>query len=296
MKKSVGAKKGKGRKTALGKGLDALLPDMNDMEEERKDLFLCDINQIRANPFQPRRSFPEQELESLRQSIEEQGVLQPLLLREAGKGYELIAGERRLRAAKKAGFTQVPVFVKDVSNEQLLEMSIVENVQRENLNPVEESEAYHRLMSEFSMTQDQVAQKVGKSRSAVANFIRLRQLPDQIKDCLKDGSLSTGHARALLGAATSAQMSDIWRIVMDKELSVRQTEDLVKRLKALKKPEEKPQKEPSSEEIHINGIAETLSLRFGTKVQINRRGKKGKVTMDFYSNDDLDRLIRLLDQ
>jgi ParB family chromosome partitioning protein len=188
-----------------------------------------------------------------------------------------------------AGLSQVPVVVREISETELLEASIIENIQREDLNPMEEAEAYRRLIEEFKLTQEQVAERVSKSRSAVANFIRLCQLPQPIKDCLAESTLSMGHARALLGADTTAQQNRAWQVVMSKGLSVRETESLVKRLKSEKNKKKK--RTSGSDEVYFNTLAEDLSRRFGTKVCIKRKGQKGKVEIDFYSNDDLDRLL-----
>jgi len=280
------------KKMALGKGLAALIPDLDAAQDKPADYFYCDIDLIRPNRFQPRKRFAQEELQELSNSIREQGILQPLLVRKDEDGYELIAGERRLRAARLAQLSQVPVIVKKISDAKLLEMSIVENIQRENFNPIEESEAYHLLIAEFKLTQDQAANRVGKSRSAVANFLRLRQLPDPIKDSISDGSLSMGHARALLGVDTSAQQLTAWRMVVSKRLSVRQTEELIRRLKSEKKRPKVAKK--TSEDRYFADLSETLSRHFGTKVAIRRSGQRGKVEIDFYSNDDLDRLIGLL--
>jgi ParB family chromosome partitioning protein len=282
----------KHKKVVLGRGLDALLPDIEQVENSSREYFQCDIEQIRPNRYQPRLAFADTDLEELSNSIKEQGVLQPLLVRKDKNGYELAMGERRLRAAKMAGLQQVPVVLKNISDSDLLEMSIVENVQREDLNPMEEAEAYHRLIAEFDLTQDRVAARVGKSRSAVANFLRLRQLPEQIQTSIRDGSLSMGHARTILGADSSAQQRAVWRTVVSKKLSVRETELLIKRLKAEKK---KHKKLPSdSNEIYFADVAHNLSRYFGTRVQIKYRGKRGKVEFEFYGNEDLDRLIKLL--
>ena len=290
---SAGAVKRK--KMALGKGLGALIPGIEQAAEEKKqDYFYCDIDLIRPNRFQPRTAFSADDLHELAESIKNQGVLQPLLVRHDEAGYELIAGERRLRAAKRAGLTQVPVVIKRVSDGKLLEMSLVENIQRENLNPIEEAEAYHRLITQLNLTQDQASARVGKSRSSVANFLRLRQLPEQIKASIIDGSLSMGHARALLGAESSAQQLATWRAVITKGLSVRETENLVRRMKAEKK---KPKAAPDrSEQIYLARLAEDLSRHFGTKILIKKDGQKGKVEIEFYSNDDLERLLNRLKQ
>jgi len=284
----------KPKKMALGRGLDALLPDIKPIENISEGYFDCDIEQIHPNRYQPRLRFPNDELEEMSRSIKQQGIIQPLLVRKDHHGYELVTGERRLRAAKKAGLKQVPVLVKNIADADLLEMSIVENVQREDLTPIEEAEAYHRLITEFGLTQDQAAVRVGKSRSAVANLLRLRQLPEQIKTSIMDGTLSMGHARALLGAINSAQQNAVWRVVVSKRLSVRETESLVKRLKAeQKKPK---QSSPDSEQRYFLSLSDDLSRHLGTKVQIKRRGQKGRVEIEFYSNDDLDRLLRRLKQ
>ncbi|MFZ5570968.1 MAG: ParB/RepB/Spo0J family partition protein [Thermodesulfobacteriota bacterium] len=281
------------KKVALGRGLDALFPDIGEMDQQTaKDFFQCDVDLIRPNPFQPRIRFSEEELAELKQSIQTQGILQPLIVRKADTGYELIAGERRLRASRMAGLRQVPVVVRNVPDTELLELSIVENIQRENLNPMEEAEAFRRLMNEFHLTQDQVAGKVGKSRSAVANFLRLVQLPEPIKKSLSEGRISMGHARALLGVETAAQQLAAWQVVVGKELSVRETEALIKRLK--KEKEKRPAPSKSSDEIYFESLAEELSRHFGTKILIKRQGQKGKLEIEFYSNDDLDRLLMLL--
>ena len=290
--KTAGAKSGTRKKMALGKGLGALIPEVEIGRDEQKDFFFCDIDLIRPNRYQPRLNFSEEDLQELTDSIKAQGILQPLLVRKDDDGYELIAGERRLRAAKRARLTQVPVVIKRVNDNQMLEMAIVENIQRENLNPIEEAEAYHRLITQLNLTQDQASARVGKSRSAVANFLRLRQLPEQIKDSITDGSLSMGHARAILGAEASSQQLAAWRAVISKGLSVRQTETLIRRLKSEKK---KPRVSRNrTEEIYLSGLAEDLSRHFGTKIMIKKAGQKGKVEIEFYNNDDLDRLIRRL--
>ncbi|MGD8521094.1 MAG: ParB/RepB/Spo0J family partition protein [Desulfobacterales bacterium] len=285
----TGASATKRKKMALGKGLGALIPDLDFEEKKPSDYFYCDIILIHPNRFQPRLQFPEAEMQALSSSIKEQGILQPLLVRKDDAGYELIAGERRLRAAKMAGLTQVPVVIKDASDSQLLEISIVENIQRENFNPIEEAEAYHRLITEFNLTQDQAANRVGKSRSAVANYLRLRQLPTQIKESIIDGTLSMGHARALLGIEAQAHQITAWRAVVSKGLSVRQTEDLIRRLKSEKKRPKVNKK--TSEDIYLSELAADLSRHFGTKVVIRKMGQRGKVEIEYYSNDDLNRLI-----
>jgi ParB family transcriptional regulator, chromosome partitioning protein len=280
------------KKMALGRGLDALLPGIESIDNRSNMYIMCDIELIRPNRFQPRLRFSEKELEALTESIKEQGIIQPILVRKDEQGYELIAGERRLKAAKRVGLTQIPAIVRDITDAELLEISIVENIQRENLNPMEEAEAYHRLMKEFGLTQEQVAVRVGKSRSSVANFLRLPSLPEEIKDSIMDGIISMGHARAILGAKNTAQQRAVWRIVTTKNLSVRQTEDLVKTFK--EKNQSPNPNEPTSEEIYFSGLSEDLSRHFGARVKIKRQGRKGKVEIEFYNNEDLNRLIELL--
>jgi len=283
----------KGKKVALGKGLGALIPAAESGKAIQKDYIQCDIALIQPNRYQPRRNFSEDELNDLVQSIKEQGVIQPVLVRKNDTGYELIAGERRLRATKMAGFREIPAVVKDVSDVEMLEMSIVENIQREALNPIEEAEAYHRLMTEFNLTQEKTAERVGKSRPAVANFLRLLQLPDDVKSSIIDGTLSMGHARALLGVESSAHLNAAYRTIVSKGLSVREAEALIKELKT--KKGKKPSKaSKSSEQHYLTDVADDLARYFGTKVQIIKRAQKGKVEIEFYSDDDLDRLLGLL--
>jgi ParB family chromosome partitioning protein len=296
LKKNTASAKVQRKKRALGKGLDALIPGLEKEENEKakQDYFYCEVDLIRPNRFQPRSAFDEKDLQELADSIKTQGVLQPLLVRKDDAGYELIAGERRLRASKRAGLAQVPVVIKQVTDDKLLEMSLVENIQRENLNPIEESEAYHRLISQLNLTQDQASVRVGKSRSTIANFLRLRQLPDQIKDSITDGGLSMGHARALLGADNATQQLTAWRTVVTRKLSVRETENLVRKLKSTKKRPTVTR--DRSEQIYLTGLAEDLSRHLGTKILIKKNGKTGKVEIEFYSNDDLERLIERLKQ
>jgi ParB family transcriptional regulator, chromosome partitioning protein len=284
----------KRKKMALGKGLEALIPGVDETPEEARDYLLCDVALIKPNRYQPRRHFAEKDMEDLAASIRAQGVIQPLLVRRDGDGYELVAGERRLRAAKMAGLSQVPVVVKDISQAEMLEMSIVENIQRADFNPIEEANAYHRLMTEFGLTQDQAAERVGKSRSAVANFLRLRQLDDAIKTSIIESRISMGHARALLGLEDPALRLAAWRTIIDQNLSVRETEMLIRKRKtAPAKPAKRP---PTEMDRHLASLADDLSRYYGTKVTIQRQKKSGTVAIEFYSDEDLDRLLQLLKQ
>ncbi len=286
-------KNSKGRKKqGLGRGLSALIPEPDMDMDSSSDFFLCDINLIEPNRYQPRRIFSDEELSALSQSITEQGIIQPLIVRKADTGYELVAGERRLRASKMAGLETIPVVVKELSDSEMLEMAIVENIQREDFTPMEEADAYQRLIDEFCLTQDQVAAKVGKSRPAVANFLRLRQLPHHIKESINRQEISMGHARALLGAENPAQQDKAWKTVITRNLSVRETESLIRRMK---KPQEPAMGEnPGTDALYFTRLSEKLSRDFGTKVQINRKGKKGRVEIEFYSDTDLERVLSML--
>lgn len=277
------------KKSVLGKGLSALIPDLDTPQTEGEKLIEVDLEDIFPNRYQPRKHFKENELVELADSVKEKGILQPLLVRKADTGYELIAGERRFRASKMAGLNRVPVLVKDITDIEMLEISIIENIQREDINPVEEANAYKRLMEEFSLTQEEIAKRVGKSRPAIANFLRLLKLPSIIKDAIEDETISTGHARALLSLSEVEKQRKAFEEILAKGLSVRETEALVKKLN-----DDKPkieEKKPDSDEIYINGLADSLSLTLGTRVSIKRKGEKGKLEIDFYSDDDLERLL-----
>ncbi len=281
------------KKKALGRGLDALIGGADTSDLEPKSFFYCDINLIQPNPYQPRRTFSQEELKELAGSIAQQGIIQPLVVRTASTGYELVVGERRWRAARMAGLTEVPVIVKDISAGEMLEVALVENIQREDLNPLEKADAYDRLLKEFDLTQDEVAKRVGQDRSTVANFLRLRNLPKAIQADIANNTLSMGHARALLGAETSAHQQLAWRRIVSEKLSVRAVEALVKKLKQ-GKTTGSDVKPPSSGDTYLKSVEQDLARHFGTKVQIIQRGKRGKVEIAFYSHDDLDRLITRL--
>ena len=281
------------KKQVLGRGLDALIPDMKASELEPEPFFYCDIDSIRPNPYQPRRRFSDQELKGLSSSIKEKGIIQPLVVRAVSTGYELIVGERRWRAARLAGVKQVPVVVKNVSGAEMIETALVENIQREDLNPLEKADAYYRLIKEFGLTQREVAKRVGQERSTVANFLRLRKLPKPIKADIINNTLSMGHARALLGAETPAQQKEAWHRIVSRNLSVRAAEALVKKLKGRKLRATRA-KARTSEDVYIESLADDLSRHLGTRVRIVRRGDRGKVEIGFHSNKDLERLIARL--
>jgi ParB family chromosome partitioning protein len=285
--------RGMPKKQVLGRGLDALIPDVETADLESTPFFYCDIDAIRPNPYQPRRTFAEEELKSLADSIREKGVIQPLVVRADASGHVLIVGERRWRSARMAGLRQVPVVIKDVSEAEMLELALVENIQREDLNPLEKAEAYQRLMTEFGLTQQEVATRVGQDRSTVANFLRLRNLPKEIQADIVNQTLTMGHARALMGAETPIQQKAAWRRIVSRNLSVRAAEALIKKLKPSKDKASK-RRPASSDDVYFQSIADDLARHLGTKVRIVRRGKRGRLEIDFYGNDDLDRLVARL--
>ncbi len=281
----------KKKPTGLGRGLSALLPDF-EKPETRSDFILCPIADIAPNRYQPRTVFNEEELERLRESIAQQGVLQPLLVRPMNDAYELIAGERRLRAAREANLTHVPVFVKQLTDEQVLEVSIIENIQRENLNVLEEAEAYHRLIQEFHYTQEMIAAKIGKNRSTIANLLRLRGLPQAIKDSLIAEQITMGHARALLGAGSEENQMALFHIVVRKDLSVRETEKLVNSVK--NKPKNPPSGLSAAEKLFLDHTGRVLSEKIRSRVRIQKTGEKGRIEINFTSETELQHIIERL--
>ncbi len=283
----------KKKKSGLGRGISALIPDF-EMADANSDFFMCPIGDITPNRYQPRTSFNQEELDRLRESIIQQGVLQPLLIRNIDGSYELIAGERRLRAAKEADLTHVPVILKDLTNQQVLEVSIIENIQRQNLNVLEEAAAYHRLISEFQYTQEKVAQKIGKNRSTIANLLRLRNLPDIIKESLIAEEISMGHARALMGAGADENQIHLFKIVLKKGFSVRQTEKLVNDAK--KEPQKLQKTISAKEKQFLDETSSWLTSQIKSRVRIKKSGEKGKIEINFKSKKEFQRLIDLLSQ
>lgn len=287
-------------KNVLGRGVDALLPD-DGLDEEQK-YFLCDIDKIEANPHQPRSHFDEEKLRQLADSIAEKGVLQPLLVVKGnGSRYTLIAGERRLRAAKLAGLDEVPVVVMDEAGDrERLELALIENIQRHDLNPIEEAQAYSRLMEEFQLTQEEVAKKVGRQRSTITNVLRLLQLPDPLQEDVVQGRISEGHARVLLRVKDEPeQMQAIRDRIVNEELSVRAAERLcaAKAQKPSAKAAEGPAQTVTKEELpaaYCTTLVTQLTNQFHTKVRIVQQGTRGKIEIEYYSSDDLDRLVGLL--
>ena len=274
------------KRKALGRGLSALFPD-TVIADTDKGFFYCPIESISPNPHQPRQNFSDSELIELADSIKEKGIIQPILVSRTKDGFQLIAGERRWRAAQKAGLDKIPVLIRDVSPAETLELALIENIQRKDLNPIEESSAYQELVEKFHFTQEALSKRVGKDRSTIANFLRLLKLPAIIQQDLIDGRLTAGHARVLVAMEPLSVQLEIRDRIIKKSLSVRQTEDLVKKIVTLKKP-----KSPKTEIDHyIDSLSKDLQKSLGTKVIIRRKGKKGKIIIDFYSDEDLSRLI-----
>ena len=295
------------RKGGLGKGLDSLIADKvskplatNKTEENSNNALegiLVNINKVEPNRNQPRKSFDEDSLVELSESIKQIGILQPLLVQDKNGYYEIIAGERRWRAAKIAGLKEIPVIVKKLTGREVVEISLIENIQRENLNPIEEALAYKRLLTEFQLKQDEVAERVSKSRTAVTNSMRLLKLDERVQQMVIDDMISTGHARALLGIEDNEKQYSVAQKIFDEKLSVRETEKMVKKIQQEKDhPSEKEirQPDPKMQAIY-HDLEQKMREILGTKVAINQKDeKKGRIEIEFYSTDELDRIIDLI--
>ena len=305
-----------GKKSGLGRGLDALFPEktvqskpktVKTVKEEKKVAVdtkkssqqetsngerMMKISMIEPNREQPRKKFDEDALQELSESIKQYGILQPLLVSDKKDYYEIVAGERRWRAAKMAGLKEVPVVVKEFSTQEIVEISLIENIQRENLNPIEEAQAYKRLLNEFTLKQDEVAERVSKSRTAVTNSMRLLKLDERVQQMIIDDMISTGHARALLAIEDKEQQYILANKVFDEKLSVRDTEKLVKELKKPKKEKEKPAIQNA---FVYEDLEERIKSIIGSKVHVNHKANgKGKIEIEYYSDNDLERIFELL--
>ena len=290
-------------KRGLGKGLDAMIPipdsmasegAASDKANEKNTETIVRITQIEPNREQPRKNFDEDTLQELADSIKQFGLLQPILVQDRKTYYEIIAGERRWRAAKLAGLKEVPVIIRDYTEQEIVEISLIENIQREDLNPIEEAQAYKRLLTEFNLKQDEVAERVSKSRTAVTNSMRLLKLCDEVQQMIIDDMLSTGHARALISIEDPEQQYTIAQKVFDEKLSVRDVEKLVKNLNKPEKAKKTAEGDNSLDVIYRD-VAEKLKQSLGTKVEISSKGNgSGKIEIEFYNHDDLDRIIELL--
>ena len=280
------------KRMALGKGLGALLPEFE--QGELKTLLYCGIEEIVPNRSQPRKHFDESRLQELSESIKEKGILEPLIVRRIEQGYELIVGERRWRAAQRAGLKEVPVLVKEAEGREALELSLIENLQRENLNPIEEAEAFKRLTEEFNVSQGDLATRLGKDRTTITNTLRLLKLPLEVRNQLLQNRITSGHARAILSLETKEKQKELCSRIIQKGLSVREAEALAKRWS------EKPKKKGPSDrrrgelESQLNGLQDSLRQYLGTKVRITPNGKRGKIEIEYYSNEDLGRIIETI--
>ncbi|GAB4072005.1 stage 0 sporulation protein Spo0J [Barrientosiimonas marina] len=274
----------------LGKGINAFFP--SELEETSEDAVQqVPVNECRPNPYQPRKSFSADAIEELKDSILEYGIVQPLIVRESIKGYEIVVGERRFRAAKKAELETMPAIVKKLSDNKMMEVALLENLQREDLTAIEEAYAYHNLMNESGMTQDDLSRRLGKSRSHIANTVRLLALPEEVMTSINNGELSMGHGRALLGLQNEEQIMFLFRKILKEKLNVRQVEDLIVNMdEQPKKKKTKPKKD-----VFLQERESVLRDRLGTAVSINQGKRKGKIEIEFYSNDDLERILETLD-
>ena len=276
-------------KRGLGRGLEALIPMEKSSEENVTEI---NIKQIIANKKQPRRDFDEKKLDELAESMKQHGVLQPIILRKKGSNYEIVAGERRWRAAKKAGLEKIPAVVKEFSDADVMEIALIENLQREDLNPLEEAEAYKTLMSDFGLTQEELSKRLGKSRSLIANTVRLLNLDAEIQKLVSEDKLTAGHARALLSIQNKKERLSLANRISNENLSVRQTEEIVK--KNLKNKYRGKLKKLKEINPVIMDIAEKLQRTLGTKVKLKGNEKRGKIEIEFYSSDELERILETI--
>ncbi|WP_349409001.1 ParB/RepB/Spo0J family partition protein [Pseudalkalibacillus sp. SCS-8] len=275
----------------LGKGINALFPsNESELEQEIQEVKIGDI---RPNPYQPRKTFDSKAIQELKESIETHGILQPIVVRKSIKGYEIVVGERRYRAAKECGMKKIPVLVRDLDEQKMMELALIENLQREDLNPIEEGQAYASLMQELELTQEQLASRLGKSRPHIANHLRLLQLPSLVQQLLAEKKLSMGHGRALLALKNKANVSKVVQKVMKENLSVRQVESLVQQMNQ-NVPRETTKQKPEKN-VFVRESEERLRERFGTPVSIRQSKQKGKIEIDFFSKEDLDRILELLE-
>lgn len=275
----------------LGKGLNAFFTNVDKESEEIIEEIK--LKEIRPNPYQPRKIFTKESIEELKQSILTHGILQPIIVRKSIKGYEIVVGERRYRAAKEANMQTMPVIIRDLSEQQMMELAILENLQREDLTPIEEGAAYQLLIEKLKITQEELAKRLGKSRPHIANHIRLLSLPAKVQEMIADGKLTMGHGRTLLGLKKKSLMDTVVEKVLKDSLNVRQLEQWIGQLNE-KVPRETKKKK--NKDVFIQSHESSLRERFGTNVHIKKGKKKGKIEIEFFSNDDLERILDLLDQ
>jgi len=277
---------------ALGKGLGALIPEVEGGEERR--LFYCGIEEIRPHRSQPRKHFDESKLLELAETIKEKGILDPLMVRRIDGGYELIAGERRWRAAQKAGLKEVPVIVREADDREVLEISLIENLQREDLNPVEEAEGFRDLIEKFDISHEEASRRIGKDRTTITNALRLLKLSSEIKNHLIQNRITAGHARALLSLESREKQKELCNLIIQKGLSVREAEAWAKRWSERSKKKVTIEKGKGDLENQLNSLQGSLRQRLGTKVRIQQRGKKGKIEIEYYSPEDLERIVETI--
>jgi len=276
---------------ALGRGLEALFTDININENNNKELITLDINEISPNPNQPRKLFDSEMIDELAESIKAHGIIQPIIVKAVNSGYEIIAGERRWRAARKAGLKEVPCIIKDIDEQSHMLFAIIENLQREDLNPIEEAKAFDSMLKEYNMTQEDIAKSVGKSRPYIANTLRLLKLSEEIQLLILENKITSGHARALINIEDKQKQKALVLEIIEKGLNVRQTEKAVEENKTKGSKKNKSEKRRTDPQI-IN-IQEDLKRIFGTKVTINHRNRKGTVEIEYYSQEELERLIEM---
>ncbi|SHG72392.1 ParB/RepB/Spo0J family partition protein [Ornithinibacillus halophilus] len=273
----------------LGRGLDAFFPETEETKDDAVQKI--SIKDCRPNPYQPRKTFDTEAIEELKESIMEYGIIQPLIVRKSIKGYEIVVGERRFRAAKEAGLTEIPVMVKELTDEKMMELALLENLQREDLSVIEEAQAYANLMDKLNVTQEELSRRLGKSRSHIANMVRLLGLPEQVIAYINNGELSMGHGRALLGLKDKNHMIPLVNKIRNEKLNVRQVEQLIIQLNTKQpKKKEKPKKD-----IFLQERESILRERFGTHVNITKGKRKGKIEIEFYSEDDLERILETME-
>ncbi|MGB9780704.1 ParB/RepB/Spo0J family partition protein [Caldanaerobacter sp.] len=278
-------------KKGLGRGLQALIPESR---EESQGIEMVEIDKIFPNEYQPRRHFDEESLKELADSIREHGIVQPLVVRRQGMSYQLVAGERRWRAAKMVGLREVPVVVKDLDDQEVMEIALIENLQREDLNPIEEAKAYKTLMEQFNLTQEEIAKKIGKSRSVIANSIRLLNLDERVQDMLVQGKITVGHAKVILSISSKTLQYEAAKKIIEEELNVRETEKLIKSLLS-QKDKKKEKKDARKIDVHIKEIEDNLCNLLGTKVQILQKGQnRGIIQIEYYGEEDLNRILDII--
>ncbi|WP_077623767.1 ParB/RepB/Spo0J family partition protein [Sediminibacillus massiliensis] len=271
----------------LGKGINAFFPELDTKKDE--SVQEIPVKECRPNPYQPRKTFHTESIEELKESIIEYGILQPLIVRKSIKGYEIVVGERRFRAAKEAGLAHIPVIIKELNDDKMMELALLENLQREDLSPIEEATAYANLMKELKITQEELAKRLGKSRPHIANLVRLLTLPEEVANLINNGELSMGHGRALLGLKDKEKLLSLVEKIQKESLNVRQVEQLI--IQINEKVPQKKKREKSKKDVFLSERENLLREHLGTGVTIQRGKRKGKIEIEFFSNEDLERIL-----